>query len=166
MQALWGRLLAGEANKPGAFGRRTLELVATMEKDEARLFTSLCGFTWKIAGVVPLVFDDLVEVYNKAGIDFETLTHLDAIGLVRFGAPTPFSQTKLPKNINVSYYRRRASLEFPADSDNNLNIGYVIFTLAGQQLASIAGSKSNEEFFTYACKVWEAKGYKVTETTA
>lgn len=38
MQVLWGRILAGEIRRPGAFSLRTLDFVRNMTKTEAELF--------------------------------------------------------------------------------------------------------------------------------
>lgn len=48
MQSLWARILAGEANKPGTFSRRTVNFVASMDKIDASAFTHLCSFCWHI----------------------------------------------------------------------------------------------------------------------
>ena len=59
-QALWSRVLAGEANSPGSFSRRTVNFVATLEKSDAEQFTALCSFGWNISDdkdIVPFVFD-------------------------------------------------------------------------------------------------------------
>lgn len=47
MQGLWSRVLAGEANAPGAFAKRTVNLLADLDKEDAVLFKKLCGFGWK-----------------------------------------------------------------------------------------------------------------------
>ena len=44
MQELWARILAGEANNSGSFSRRTVNLVADLDKRDADLFKNLCGF--------------------------------------------------------------------------------------------------------------------------
>ena len=44
MQQLWSRILAGEANRPGAFSKRTVNLMADLDKGDAELFMRLCGF--------------------------------------------------------------------------------------------------------------------------
>ena len=58
MQSLWARLLAGEANQPGTFSKRTVELVASLDKSDAQLFTGLCRFAWFVGEDCPLVFKD------------------------------------------------------------------------------------------------------------
>src|SRR5687768_4210652 len=42
MQSLWAKLLAGQANQPGTFSKRTIEFVSNLDKSDAQLFTNLC----------------------------------------------------------------------------------------------------------------------------
>lgn len=49
MQRLWARILAGEANKPGQFSRRTLSNLASLGKVEAEAFTQICRCTFKLS---------------------------------------------------------------------------------------------------------------------
>ena len=44
MQVLWAKILAGEANSPGKFSKKTVNLVANLDKSDAEAFTRLCGF--------------------------------------------------------------------------------------------------------------------------
>ena len=81
MQELWGRILAGEANTPNSFSRRTVNLVADLDKRDAELLTRLCAFGWMIGGLTPLVFDLQADIYNRNGIAFDTLGQLEALGL-------------------------------------------------------------------------------------
>jgi Protein of unknown function (DUF2806) len=70
MQKLWSKVLAGEANAPGTFVKRTINLLADLDKDDAELFTQLCGFGWVTGDTVPMVFDTGGEIYNRYGINF------------------------------------------------------------------------------------------------
>jgi Protein of unknown function (DUF2806) len=84
MQQLWSRLLAGEANAPGAFSRRTVNLLADLDKGDAELFMRLCGLNWKIQeDLVPLVFDLGSDIYTRTGITFDMLSHLESLGLIQ-----------------------------------------------------------------------------------
>ena len=91
MQELWGRILAGEANTPNSFSRRTVNLVADLDKRDAELLTRLCAFGWMIGGLTPLVFDLQADIYNRNGIAFDTLGQLEALGLVRLGGAGDFN---------------------------------------------------------------------------
>ena len=44
MAELWAQLLAAEANNPGSYSRKTVNVLADLEPDDARLFKALCDF--------------------------------------------------------------------------------------------------------------------------
>lgn len=150
MQSLWSRLLAGEATNPGTYSKRTVDFVASMDKSDANLFTNFCQFTWMIGGATPLIFDTDNEVYTKHGIDFSSLKHLDAIGLISFESTSGYRRLGFPKHALLYYYGQPTLAEFPKDKDNEIKTGKVLFTQAGQQLENICGAKRNQEFYEYA----------------
>ena len=50
MQELFARILAGEANSPGSFSKKSVNLLAEIEKKDAICFRSLCRFNWNLSG--------------------------------------------------------------------------------------------------------------------
>ena len=155
MQDLWSRVLAGEANAPGTYSKRTVNFLPDLDKSEAELFTKLCGFGWQIGDVVPLVFDIQAKIYNRYGINFNALSHLESIGLVQLGPLTGFMRHKLLKKLTVYYYGRKLTLEMPSDADNTLDVGKVLLTRIGQELALICGSQPVEGFLDYVKEQWK-----------
>ncbi len=79
MQELWARVLAGEANSPGSYSKRTVNFLGDLDKRDAELFSALCSFGWFIGNFTPLVYDVNASIYNDKGLDFGTLTHLDSM---------------------------------------------------------------------------------------
>ena len=155
MQELWSRVLAGEANTPGTYSKRTVNFLSDLDKGDAELFAKLCGFGWTIGDVVPLVFDSEAEIYNKHGVNFSTLIHLESIGLIQFNNLSGFAKRGLPKTCSVFYYGKWLTLEMPKDADNTLEIGKTLLTKIGQELAPICGSKSMEGFRDYVMDKWK-----------
>lgn len=155
MQVLWSRVLAGEANTPGSFSKRTVNLLSDLDKTDTELFTKLCGFCWMIGYVVPLVFDVDAEIYNRYGVNFESLSHLDSIGLVHYDNLTGFRQPKLPKYTTLHYYGRPLTLNLLKDADNELRIGQVVLTRVGLELAQICGSEPVVGFWEYVRDKWK-----------
>lgn len=155
MQQLWSRVLAGEANAPGSYSRRTVNFLSALDKTEAESFSKLCGFGWMIGDVVPLVFDVQAGIYNKYGINFNTLSHLESIGLVQFDALAGFQRLGFPKNIVLFYYGKPLTLNFPNEADNELEIGKTLLTRIGQELAPICGSQPVEGFWEYVKDQWK-----------
>lgn len=157
MQQLWSRLLAGEANAPGAFSKRTVNLLADLDKGDAELFMRLCGFNWMIGDLFPLVFDVQGDIYTRNGINFATLSHLESLGLIQLDSLAGFQSTGLPKMIALHYYGRPANLTFPADVDNSLGLGHALLTRAGLQLAPVCGSTPVEGFFEFVYERWASE---------
>ena len=156
MQQLWSRVLAGEANSPGSYAKRTVNFLGDLDKSDAELFTSLCGFVFNIGRLTPLVFDQEAAIYKEAGLNFNTLTHLDSIGLINFTGISSLIRTQLPKRFVLFYYGRPLELEMPEAGDNKLGIGRVALTRVGDQIAPICGSEPVEGFWEYVCEQWKA----------
>jgi hypothetical protein len=158
MQSLWSKLLAGEATAPGTYSRRTVDLVSTLDKSDAALFTALGQFVWMIGEPTPLIYEVDNEIYKAAGISFESLKHLDALGLVSFESLADYQRTGLLKQAYVFYYGRPTMLEFPADAENQMALGHALLTSAGKQLMTICGSQRNDRFYEYVIRRWGEAG--------
>ncbi|MDE0011494.1 MAG: DUF2806 domain-containing protein [Candidatus Poribacteria bacterium] len=158
MQKLWSRILAGEANTPGTYSKRTVNFLVDLDKNEAQLFTKLCGFVWKIESLQPLIFEHQDEIYNSHGIRYESLNHLKNIGLIEFsvtGHVSIFRSIEVPKTFAASYYDRRLALGIPLNTNKRLAVGTVSLTHIGQELAPICGSQPVEGFWEYVKEQWK-----------
>ena len=156
MQELWSRVLAGEANAPGSYSKRTVNFLSALDKAEADLFTELGGFVWMIERQpVPLVFAAEAKIYNNHMINFTSLNHLDSIGLIQFGQMMGLSM-RIPKRSSVAYYYGRPfALDLPRDTDNQLDIGTVTLTRTGRELLPLCSSKPVEGFLEYVKDHWK-----------
>lgn len=164
MQELWARVLAGEANVPGAYSKRTVNFIGELDKNDAMLFTDLCGFAFQVSSVVPLVFNHQDDIYTSRGINFQSLGHLESIGLIRFDLLTEFRASKLPKRLVVQYYGNRLELRFDQpDGENELRLGRVFLTKIGQELARVCNSAPVPGFLDHVRKEW--KQYLVDEAS-
>ena len=112
MQDLWSRILAGEANVPGRYSKRTVNALSDLDKADAALFAKLCGFCWVIGEVIPLVLDTQESVYNRHGVNFGSLSHLESIGLTQYQELTGFRRVNLSKRTLTSYYGHRMFWNF------------------------------------------------------
>ena len=155
MQSLWARVLATEANTPGTLSKRTVNLLSDFDKSDAELFTTLCGFCWEIENITLLVFDTNAEIYEKHGINIDTLNHLETIGLIHFERTSSLTLGKSPKAM--SYYGKRLDFSIPESIiDAAFYIGHARLTKIGEELFLICGSKPVDGFYEY---VKEQFGY-------
>ncbi len=166
MQGLWSRVLAGESNSPGTYSKRTVNFLSDLDKNEAEMFTHLCGFIWTINGEInPLIYADQDPIYNDQGINFGSLSHLESIGLIQYSALGGFIYKDLPKKLAVLYYGTPVLLEMPKDSGNEIITGNVLLTRIGQELVPICGSKPVNGFLEYVTKKWKNLKYLPEDKT-
>ena len=159
MQALWSRILAGEANAPGQFSKRTVNLLGSLDKADADLFTTLCGFVWRVGQQpVPLVYDRHASIYTEAGIVFDALSHLHDIGLINFEVLAGYQISELPKHVVAHYYETPIIMEFKGEENNEMDAGEVILTRAGEELTRVCGGDPVEGFPEYVLGCWMQQG--------
>lgn len=166
MQSLWGRLLSGEATTPGAFSKRTVDFISSIDKKDAALFTKFCQFVWVLGDVSPLIYEIDNEIYAKQGINFDVLKHLDAIGLISFEALGGYARKCFGKYMHAFYYGRPTLVEFPSDEKNQIATGHVLLTTTGKELVPVCGSVRNEEFYLYVVQKWSQEGLILSSLAA
>lgn len=158
MQKMWSRILAGESNKPGTFSRRTVNLMADIDAEDAELFTALCRFIWVLNGIpCSLVYDLKDKIYEENNISFGRLFHLDSIGLIQFNQLSGYVRRNLPgapELCATSYFGRLLLLSLPEETDS-VDIGKVSLTLVGQQLSRICQVEPVDGFFEYVKDRWK-----------
>jgi hypothetical protein len=154
MQNLWASVLAGEANSPGTYSKRTVNFLGDLDKRDAELFSALCSFGWFVGNFTPLIFDVMASIYNDKGIDFNSLTHLDNIGLIQFSNISGFVLTNLPKEFTVSYCGEPLNLTMEKEEGNKLNIGKVLLSQVGIELARVCQAPSVDGFVDYVKEKW------------
>jgi hypothetical protein len=160
MQSFWSRILAGEANTPGVFSKRAVNFLASLDRSDAQMFTKLSTFIIStIDESFLLVYNHENNVYRKHGITFDSLQHLESIGLIQFNDLTIYGRRGFPKKLTVYYYGYSIYLELPLEADNSLDVGLVVLTKIGQELARICGSTPDEEFRNYILEHWKRMGY-------
>jgi hypothetical protein len=139
--------------------KRTVNFLSSLDKADAELFTQLCTFSWVIESIVPLIYDFEGEIYKKHGITFESLIHLNSIGLVQLEYLLNFRSSGLPKIFTASYHGRPVELEFQKEAENEINVGSALFTKIGTEFAPICGAQPDPEFYEYVLRKWRQLGY-------
>jgi len=135
MQNLWAKILAGEANNPGAYSKRTIEFISTMDKTDAMMFDDFSKTCWFYSGFQPIITNyDENEVYKKLSINFNSLTHLNDIGLINFEPLSGFKKIMQVDTISIGYYGRVLNLDFTNKSPKEIQIGQVLLTKIGSDL--------------------------------
>lgn len=153
MQSIWARIIAGEANVPGSFSKKTLDLVASLEKSDAEQFTTLCGCLWNIEGPTLVAFHLQRGTLKHCGISFETVTHLEYMGLVQLVLVGNYGADENLAKISACYNGRSMDIVCPTTMAG-LPLGSVSLTKAGSQLAKMSGSSFVEACYLHAVQHW------------
>lgn len=161
MQSLWSKILAGEANKPGTFSKRTINSVNSLDKREAHSFTALCGFGWTIGDFTPLVYNLQDDIYSENGVTFDNINHLASIGLISYNDLTGYTRYGLPDSIELNYFGTPVAVRGLDGNKGELRIGKVLLTQIGKELAPICGSKPVNGFVDYVKAHWKKSGIQV-----
>lgn len=130
LQALWGRVLAGEVKSPGTFSLRTLEFLRTLSKEDARRIEKLAPFV--VDG--DFVFKGDRDLLEKAGITLGFLLGLQDLGVVQTQALQRPRGSWTPDEfkLGVIAYTRALIVTHP-DPTKELSLeGYRLTSLGGQ----------------------------------
>ncbi len=147
MQQIWANILAGEANNPGSFDKKTIDLLSTMGKADAQNFQKLARFVVFFSRAVPLIFDHSANIYKNNGCDFEYLYHLKDLGLVNINFNSRYNLTINSKITQLRYSNRVYSMTL--NENNVLDLGQVIFKRAVIQIIGLCSPIYDEEFEKY-----------------
>lgn len=157
MQQLWARILAGEANNPGQFSRRTVNLMADIDQKDAIFFSTLCRFNWRFSTAtfnhpVPFIFDTHNPVYVQNQLTFECLTHLESLGLIHYAEPSGNLFRSQSSHVNLSYGNSSITITSSNAPPVAVKTGKVRLTQSGEELSTIFQPSPIKGFFGYVCQ--------------
>lgn len=182
MAELWAQLIAGEANAPGSYSRKTVNVLADLEPDDARLFRNLSMFRMipadgtyskslgRVTEIRPqlnrrptlLILDSEHSIYTAAGINFVSLSRLEWLGLIT-SSVTGYETTHIGPGLMIRSLGNE--LLFVVPSDKSIGLGEYQFTPAGEELSKLCTPlESPDGFADYIERAWGDKGIRVTRS--
>ncbi|MGD0542042.1 MAG: hypothetical protein ABSB33_11030 [Tepidisphaeraceae bacterium] len=87
---------------------------------------------------------------------------MDNIGLVTFNNISGFQRINLPKKVVVYHFGQPYILEFSKDEHNALDIGRVLLTQTGEELARVCACEPVVDFPDYVFSHWLGKGIAIS----
>ena len=173
MQMLWSRILAGEINNPQNFSKRTINLFANFDKEDAKAFANLCSFQCEIPAIkddrrnfriFPYIPSNYREHKEYECISEENLIRLEEAGLIiqNFG----FAHDRRPTRghtdghyFYANHEQRGMSFELKCHDgklffkipieDGAIPLGVVKFTQVGKELSRIVEQKCANGFLDF-----------------
>lgn len=143
MQRVWGKILAGEIQKPGKFSYRTMETLRNLSQREATMFQKIMPFVMRAGG--ECFFSSNEDLLNEYNIIFADLLLLQECGLVNISLSNnpSVSQTK-----NSFLYSDTVIVHFWGYTDEEVTLRFGVHTLttAGKELYSILAHNGDKSY--------------------
>lgn len=158
MQAMWGRVLAGEFEKPNSTPPSITRILTEIRPKYAEAFQKICSMS--VVFVIetdekseiesyPLLFNDM-EYLKKVDVNFDTLNELRTLGLIQYEVVSNFILKFEQENINrihIVYNDNYATVsEYP---DEAFPIGAVLLTEAGKRIVKCIQKDNIDSYFDY-----------------
>lgn len=144
MQYVWGKILAGEIERPGRFSYRTLECVRNLSQDEAQIFQRALSFSLKSEFGILIPYNE--SLLKKYGIAYTDLLRLDEVGLLQFKEGVGII-TKAEKKPNIIIRDPYAiTITSTDEKDHDFTMQMVKFSTIGNELSSIMQRELNKYY--------------------
>lgn len=147
MQILWGKVLAGEVEKPGSFSIRTLDVLRKMTQEDARCFANIVPFVLKCPGdkdssyydfFIPAYLDSKKRLLEKYGVSFPSIIRLDEAQLVSSNSLISVGSILQPGGSALFEGSSAAvSIKNIGSNDIKLYHSAYLLTAAGMELFSV-----------------------------
>ncbi len=154
MQALWGKILAGEIKQPKTYSLRTLELIRNLSKNEASTFMKVANFAIK-AGGANYLFNTKDEkiLSKKFNIHYGEIALLTEIGLIQPGTFVNYqivqSQTDTQRVFTAGNIVIIAKVKANTPT---IKIPVNVFTNAGNELIKLISPNPPFDYLTDIAK--------------
>ncbi len=161
LQAIWGRILAGEIKSPGQYSYRLLDFVRNLTKAEASLIERIASF----------VLNDFVvrendETLKASGVTFDVLLQLQDLGILSgvesIGLSKTCNSNDKERFIKVLLCHGRGLLIQHDDPSKKLILGAYIMTNLGKQVIRLGKFVPNENYLTSIGRKILESGFKVS----
>ena len=163
-QMFWAKVLAGEANRPGSFSRRSLACLVSIDTADLKMLANVRRACIQFDKFVLFVYELNGKIYRDNGMDFPTLLHLDEIGLLNFTEVAEHSAiTSEGLRGCVQYFDEQISVEL--GPNQRLRTGFVTLTRTGEELVRICDAGPIEGFSDYIRRTWQSMGVHVSLLT-
>ncbi|MFV8357999.1 DUF2806 domain-containing protein [Flavobacterium sp. XS1P32] len=146
MQAIWGRILAGEIKQPKSYSLRTLELIRNLSKEEADLFIRVANFSINSSGTNFIYKGKDEELLSeKFNVSYNEIARLIEIGLIQTGDFINFQLQQMPNESQRVFTSGNIIIlvKIKANTPTVL-IPVNVFSASGNQLLSLI--KTNPQF--------------------
>jgi hypothetical protein len=161
LQAIWGRILAGELKSPGLYSYRLMDFVRNLTKDEANL----------IEKIAPFVLGDFIArdhdaILENGGVTFSIILQLQDLGILSgaeaLGLSLTLQSNSKDRFLKVLLCHGRGLLLEHDDATKTLDLGAYVVTTLGRQVIKLGKFIPNEDYLLAVGSKIQKSGFKVS----
>ena len=148
MQALWGRILAGEIKQPQTYSLRTLELIRNLSRSEANTFTKVANYAisygnrnYLFKGKGERALDDMFK------IPYGEIASLMEVGLIQPGEFVNLQMLQQPNDSQNVYTAGNVVIIANVKANTpSIQVPVHVFSTAGNELLKLVHSSPPFEY--------------------
>lgn len=153
MQKLWGKILSGEVKQPGSFSLRTLELLKSLTKREAEIFTKFVQLNVRHIKGYFIPYFDQNTFQEYFDIPYSEILLMYEIGLLSSGPNIGLHFPALAIPATILYEFGETGIHVTTAAHNSPNsIAILSLTEIGIELSKLIPIERNERNIMYLCK--------------
>ena len=165
MQALWGKILAGEIKQPKSYSLRTLEILRNLSKEEAEVFMKFSQAKI-ISNKHQFIYNpnDGKLIEDKFNITFTDRLLLTELGLISSENNLEFSLTSTQQGIKSTVLINYGTKGIVLQRDENTPkqaIEVLLFTKAGLELSRLIKQEINLDYLNAICAAFQHERVKI-----
>lgn len=160
MQAIWGKILAGEVAQPGSYSRRTLATLKVMKSTDISLFEEFYIYVWGLDLRFKSVFNSPaggVDMLATRGCLQSKRMHLEDIGLIRSGV-----RSSLGPDNSITIQYEKDFFKIANEKGGFVHITGDALTGVGAELSRLAKAKPD---YSYRDEVLEMLAHQDLSVT-
>lgn len=162
MQKLWGKILSGEVKQPGSFSLRTLELLKSLTKKEAEIFTKFVQLNVRHSKGYFIPYLDQNTFEENFDIPYSEILLMYEIGLLSSGPNIGLHFPALELPATILYEFGETGIHVTTAAHNRPNsIAILSLTQIGLELSKLIPIERNEQNIMYLCKALTTRYTKI-----
>lgn len=163
LQALWGKVLAGEVTSPGSYSLRTLEVLKHLSKEDAELFRQACSIAFSDGWIMKVGLDRNRSLVPY-GLTYNALLALRDAGLLYEGDTLvrEWSQIASPELILLN---NDVYIQISGPVLQQQNPPSLPFTRAGSELQNLIEPNPSMPYIKSVAEYFRARGLAVKKGT-
>ncbi len=157
MRTVFGKLLANEVKRPGAFSRRSVKILGQMERQEAEIFARFCSLAVQfevdgkvLSGLLMTLGEDVeVNGLSRYGLDYRSLMTLIDYGLV-LGTFSGRQRVEMSKHVDddVTFLHAGKNYRYVSEvpGERAIELAGITTTRAGTELMQLVTPIPDPEY--------------------